>query len=252
MPVNISVSKHCFLIITAFMFHLFKWEQPLYKALSHQRNKWQSQAILCGWKVCVWFHPSPHQLPPAQRRRWVLKDKRGTLTQELGGKRQTASLVSSCQISWPSIVTKYAHRKRCPIFDYVTCFPLANSRWEGWHFTTCPPMFKSFLREGVISGIGLWDLFSGIKADFALSYIFSWWLNLDNCSNKALTTAFLLCNQLRPGHATSLPGLCLEAESPGDSRAEIWWAVHSTMSCICTRTQVPKSLEQIWMGFRWT
>lgn len=169
-----------------------------------------------------------------------------------GQEGQTPSLLSSCQISWPSIVTNYAHRKGCPTFDYVTCFPLANSLWEVWHFTPCPPVFMSFLRDGIISGIGLRDVFSGIKADFARSYTFSWWLNLDNGSNKALTTAFLLCNQLRPGHTTSLPGLFLEAESPGDSRAEIRWAVHSTTSCICTGTQVPKSLEQIWVGFRWT
>ena len=62
------LSNHC-------MSHLFQWEQPLYKALSHQRNKWQPQAILRGWKVCVWFHPSPHQLSPAQRRRWVLRTR---------------------------------------------------------------------------------------------------------------------------------------------------------------------------------
>lgn len=105
-PADVCVSKHCFLITTAFMFHLFKWEQPLYKALSHQRNKRQPQAILRGWKICVWLHPSPHQLSPTQRRRWVLghrpegDPRRGTWT-----KMQMPSWVSSSQTNWPSIIT---------------------------------------------------------------------------------------------------------------------------------------------------
>lgn len=233
------------------MFHLFKWEQPLYKALSHQRNKRQPQAILRGWKICVWLHPSPHQLSPTQRRRWVLghrpegDPRRGTWT-----KMQMPSWVSSSQTNWLSIITKYSNRKGCHRFEDITYFLQAHSA------------------AGIMGFHHLWYYYASSPggcniSDWALKFVFQnknpiciglflfWLFDSDGCPSKALMTTFHFL--INSGLVTRLRYPVCSWRQKAPVTAGLRYGKQCVGECYAfALTHIPKGLGQLLDGLSQT